>query len=146
MPLYTSKQVNPGIIPVKDQNAVSPQVAETADEPDFLEGLYDQLAAVRKELSSMWTKYMGRQMNTSPYNPDEPNAIEARVEYERARERLERQEAELATRINEYAYVASLSVNDHDADDEALTPAEAPVVAKARTPAKPASPARPDRY
>ncbi len=124
MPLYSMHRVNPGVVPVKDQNAPTPQVAPETEEPDFLEQRIDQLAAVRKELSGLWAKYVGNRMNCNPYDPDQPTPLEAQIEYERQRERLERQEGELVAEINSFAYVASLSVNDHDVDDEALTPAE----------------------
>lgn len=118
MPLYASRDSNSGVVPVVDRNHPSPDPGVVVEEPAFLEGLYLRLAAVRKQLSNIWAKYHGDQMCPKPYDPNTGSMIEQQVEYNRQKTKLEIEESALVAQINDFVYVASLAVNDHDVDDE----------------------------
>ncbi len=122
MPLYASRPSNSAVVPARDQNAPPVNPGVTIEEPAFLEDLILRLGAVRKQLSNLFTKYCGPRMSMgmpNPYDPDAGTAIEQQLEYQREKTKLEIEEAALVAQINNYAYVASLSVNDHDVDDVA---------------------------
>jgi hypothetical protein len=134
--LYASRNSNSGVVPAVDRNHPSPDVP-TTEEPAFLEDLYMRLAAVRKQLSTLWAKYCGPKMSMGmrdPYDPDSGSAIEQQVEYNREKIKLEIEEAALVAQIQNFTSVAALAVNDHDVDDipseahNVITPAGGDVV------------------
>ena len=114
--LYQSRDSNSAVVPARDFNHPSPPVAGT-EEPAFLEDSYQRLAAVRKQLSGLWTKYMGNRMGGTPYDPESGSAIEQQVDYDRERRKLELEESALVAQINSFVKVASLAPADNDIDD-----------------------------
>lgn len=121
MPLYASRDSNSSVVPTPDLNHPTPDPGVSIEEPAFLEDLILRLSDVRKQLSSLWSKYNGPRMAMGcpkPYDPDSGSAIEQQLEYGRQKTKLEIEEASLVRQINNFAYVASLAVNDHDVDDE----------------------------
>lgn len=120
MPLYSLGDVpkgSPGVVPTKDYNAPTPPhgTEDPMQKPGFLREAYEELVAVRKEISRLYADEMTRRnsgfsKDFSRYSAEElsVSGLERKADYHARLQKLEEREEALMRACSNYKHVASL--------------------------------------